>query len=198
MYLIGPLGLLTMLFLHCFFRKETCLSLKPFYAAFRLICCLPHWCWYLYNCASATCRRGKTKHEQHLANWLLTVTLAVLDPQRQIADSWTLFNWQRCLSVKETKWRGCWELALWNGKGWSRSTVAMRRAAEISFTVMEYKMYQFLGAPWLLWILCFLYKIKEYLFSLCKQVGIAVRNDFGYLGILGTLKNILHHSKWQQ
>ena len=32
-------------------------------AGFRLTCRLPHWWWYLFNCASATCRRGMTKRQ---------------------------------------------------------------------------------------------------------------------------------------
>ena len=54
---------------------------------------LPLWWWVLYNCASATCRRGMTKRppsgKQHHANRSITLPLC---PPRQIADSWILFN----------------------------------------------------------------------------------------------------------
>ena len=52
---------------------------------------LPLWWWFLYNWASATCRRGMTwpSGKQRHASRLITLPLC---PSRQIADSWILFN----------------------------------------------------------------------------------------------------------
>ena len=79
---------------------------------------------FLYNCASATqCRRGMTKRQAPSCQWINY--LAALPTA---ADSWILFNSERCRSVIKPKRRGRWELQLWNSKRWSK--LIKRRSSE--------------------------------------------------------------------
>ena len=82
---------------------------------------LPLWWWYLFNCASATCRRGWPSGKQRQANRSITLPLC---PPRQIADSWILFNSGAMPLGDKPKRRCRWELQLWNSKRWSRGKAA--------------------------------------------------------------------------
>ena len=83
---------------------------------------LPLWWWYLYNCASATCRRGMTKRQAASSQLINNLAAFAHRGRSQTVEFYS--TWERCRWVIKPK-RCCrWELQLWNSKRWLRGKAA--------------------------------------------------------------------------
>ena len=125
--------------IHKITLKDTCTRPRKYEKADQKnseLCCfqtnlplaaLPLWWWYLYNCASATCRRGMTKRQAASSQLIDNLAALPTAADRKTVEFYS--TWERCRSVIKPKRRCRWELQLWNSKRWSRGKAAMRQAA---------------------------------------------------------------------